>query len=153
MYHEFWRIVASGLADTLLADYKAVTSRDARTLLEREGAFLGKFKRTCYDSMAYVPSGQAVAHAMDLVVNREYDPSLSFTVPRPTGAKVTSGTISCDTPPVGYTAYLFSWNYTSFTEIGALSANQTPGAGVYVVSLRLDESGEFGAPSAFLAIT
>jgi hypothetical protein len=152
MNSELWRIVASGLIDSLLAEYVAVTNRDARTILEQRGCFLGVMHKLCYISLGYVPTSMSVMNAMSFIQDKEYDPKIVYIYPRPTGAKVTNGKLVCDTPPTGYVAHVFSWNYTNFIYVGLLSEHDNPGVGVYVISLKPDGIEDYGPPSAFLTI-
>jgi len=151
--HEFWRVVASGLFQSLLDDLVAVTSRDARHRLIENGAFTGKLHRMCYDSLAYVVNGQTINLCWDYVADPVYNPHLRDDVPPMVENATVSGgdTLTADTPPTGYTIYVYEWDYTTFTEVGPLSENSSPGSGIYVLALVDDENPiNVGLPSSFL---
>lgn len=153
MNHEHWRLVASGLFDQYLADIVAVTNRDARYRLIREGAFHGKALLDAYETLAYVPSTATLQEYDQYLADIVYNPTeRSPVVTRPQNATAIAGVLACDAPPEGFTTIVYSWDYAVFTEVGDLSTSSSPGTGIYVLAHREIATANDGLPSQFLSI-
>jgi len=153
--HEFWRMVASGLFKTLLDDLVAVTSRDARKLMLDNGAFNGKFWRACYDSLAYVVDRNSISECWNYIVDPVYNPHVRTDIPPMVVSPAVSGgnTLTTGTVPDGYTAQVYSWDFTEFALLGTLAEYSQPGVGFYVLALADDADQSVGLPSSFLELT
>jgi len=153
--HEFWRIVASGLFETLLDDLVAVTSRDARRTMIENGAFNGKLWRACYDSLSYVVDRNSIGECWNYIIDPVYNPHLRNDVPPMVVSPVASGgnALTTGTVPDGYTVQVYGWDFTEFALLGTLAENSQPGVGFYVLALVDDADQRVGLPSSFLELT
>jgi hypothetical protein len=148
---EIWQMVASGFVEEALATFIAIQPKDTRGVLERDGAMAGWFRLRASVGIQYAPSNEAVAACLAFIDNKRYAPVLSDLYLKPTGAAVQNGTtLVADAPDEPFQLYVYEWNYVQFTLLGLLSANNQPGAGVYVIVP--ESQTRKGVPSAFLTV-
>jgi len=161
MSDEFAKIAATGLVDggtssgSLLELLLSVTDRDARRLLIDNGSINGKFWCASFFNAAfgYVVDQNTINTCWNYMAERYYDPHIRTDIPpKPTGISVTSGIISADTPPDGYTLYIYQWDYVTFSELGTLAEHNDPGTGVYVLATCTDDGGGISLPSGYITI-
>jgi hypothetical protein len=150
--HEFWRAVASGLLDAVVAEIATVTNRDSRRVLVERRAFHGGLFLDAYASLAYVIDQETVDLCFSAIDDVVYNPHVREAVPRPQNAASDGTTLSCDNPGTGYTAMVYAWDFVTFSEVGPLADNSQPATGYYVLAIKEDGSGEVGLPSPFLEI-
>ena len=150
--HEVWRLAASGLLNTYIDSIIAITNRDARARLVQAGAFHANLLLSAYASLSYVPEIESVYGLDVFVVDQVYNPRLDpDMIPIPENA--TGGAaLACDTPAAEYELMVYSWDFTTFTEVGLLTEHSTPGAGVYVLACRRLSDGALGLPTLFLTV-
>lgn len=147
-----WQLVASGFLDALVADMVAVTSKDARLLLDQDGAFTGALQRACYDSLAWVPRKQDVQALARHVGDPHTDPHIETVVPMVENADVSGDMLTCDDPAEGYEVDAYGWDFVRFTLVGPLAEATSFPVGTYVLAMRRIEDGETGLPSLYLTV-
>lgn len=158
---ELWQAVASGLLNAWLAQIVAITAQDSRRVVDDAASWPGWVRQASFGAMGNIITDTALSLLYSEIPDRVYNPEIRDQVainmpPLPIDADATGGTITVTPPGASYTTYIFSWNAgeKKFTELGALAVNNTPGAGVYVVSntITADPGALFGLPSQFLTI-
>jgi len=157
--HEFWKLAATGLVDggegtkSLLSLLKEIPDNDKRRALVNAGAIDGCFVWEVYKNQAfgYVISKQTVLLCWDALTDLFYSPEVKTDPPKPTGATVSGSALVANDPGVGYTVYVYAWDYVRFAEVGTLLENSTPGTGVYVLVTHGDGESR-SLPTSFLQI-
>lgn len=161
MIDETWQAVAAGLLNAFLAQIVAITNQDSRRVVNDARSWQGWIRQASFGALGSILAENTIGRLMNEIPDRVYVPVLRDQVsiglpPLPTGASAGGGTIVVDDPGVNYETYVFEWasGGKTFTELGDLASNSTPGAGVYVVAHTFSASpGDvFGLPSAFLTI-
>lgn len=148
-----WQLVAGGFLDFMLADYLAVTSKDARILLINDGAFIGKTQRACFDSLSWVPPVVNVQGLSRFIAEPHTNPHIHVVVPMVANAQVSGDQITCDAPGEGYVTDAYSWNFVEFSLIGPLLSQPSFAAGTYVLVNRRESDNQLGLPSLYLAVS
>lgn len=159
--HEFWKLVATGLlgggvgSGSLMELLSAITDRDKRRRLIDCGAVSGHFVWLTYFNAAfgYVIDERTLEMCWAFIADKYYNPHIKSEIPTPSGIVVTEGVISATDPGAGYTLYLYAWNYISFAEIGPLAEHSDPGAGAYVLVVKVDGQEVWGLPSTFITVS
>ena len=157
MNDELWRVIASGGLNLLLAEMQSITNIDTRARLLDPRDFLRwlRVELAAPTSLAFAISEAALGLLWDEVQGDAYYAPVLRTqdLPMVENAASDGTTLTADTPPAGYTTFVWSFNGLVFTELGELSANATPSNGNYVLANKNDNTPELvGLPSLFLAI-
>ena len=148
-----WQLVAAGFLDALVADMVAVTNKDARLLMERDGSFIGRLQRACFDSLAWVPALTDVQALARHVGEPHTDPHIETAIPMVENAAVSGDMLICDAPPEEYEVDAYGWDFVRFTLVGPLDDQTSFPIGSYVLAMRRVSDGDAGLPSLFLTIS
>jgi len=160
---ELWRVIATGVLNEMAALMQTIAgiSLDMLKQLNERQAFTHWAKVQFAQSLNFGFSEGTRGGLWDLVqVGADYDPHIATQDPPfVTGATVTGGdTLEADAQPEGYTTMVYQLPAAerTFTLIGTLAENPTPGAGNYVLVNAVtdpDSTSLPGLPSLFLTLT
>ena len=162
--NELWQAVAGGLLAAWEAKLAACTSQADREIQDTRNAWPGWLTAQSYGAMGHTMSQDTLGLLYDEIPHRVSNPTIRDQIaagkpPFVVSAAVSGGnTLTCVAPGAPIVTMVYKWlndGTRRWEQIGLLTDDPSPGAGVYVLVNKSQDTsaGVVGLPSLFLTLT